>query len=58
MGNKLDLEEDREVNKATASKIAEDIGIVYLETSAKTFDTTKVAFDKLVAKILKRKKIF
>lgn len=29
---------------------------MYVETSAKTFDDTKVAFDRLVAKILKRKK--
>lgn len=27
-----------------------------METSAKTFDDTRVAFDQLVAKILKRKK--
>ena len=56
MGNKIDLEESREVTKEKASKIAEDIGIVYVETSAKTFDDTRVAFDQLVAKILKRKK--
>ena len=56
VGNKIDLEESREVNKETGSKIAEDIGIVYVQTSAKTFDDTRVAFDQLVAKILKRKK--
>ena len=32
------------------------MGIVYVETSAKTLDDTRIAFDQLVAKILKRKK--
>ena len=44
------------MDKATGTKIAEDIGIIYVETSAKTFDDTRVAFDQLVGKILKRKK--
>ena len=57
VGNKIDLEENREVEKQKAAKVAEDIGILYVETSAKTLDATRVAFDQLVAKILKRKKI-
>ena len=56
VGNKIDLEESREVSKDTGNKIAEDIGIIYVETSAKTLDDTRVAFDQLVAKILRRKK--
>ncbi len=44
--------------KETAQKVSEEIGIVYIETSAKTFETTKIAFDQLVAKILKKKKKF
>jgi hypothetical protein len=46
----------RQVDKDLAAKIASEIGIVYLETSAKTLDSTRVAFDQLVAKILKKKK--
>jgi GTPase SAR1 family protein len=58
VGNKIDLEESREVAKNVASKVAEEIGIVYIETSAKSFETTRGAFDQLVAKILKKKKKF
>jgi len=56
VGNKKDLEDKREVQKDEASKVADQIGIVYVETSAKTFESTRCAFDELVAKILKRKK--
>jgi len=56
VGNKVDMEDDREVTKENANKLAQDIGIVYFETSAKSFEGTKVAFDQLVAKILKKKK--
>ncbi len=56
VGNKIDLQNNREVEKSAAQKVAEQIGIVYVQTSAKTFEDTKVAFDQLVAKILKRKK--
>lgn len=56
VGNKLDLEQNREVTRDAASKVAEQIGIVYVETSAKTFESARVAFDELVTKILKKKK--
>lgn len=56
VGNKNDLDDKREVQKDEASKVADQIGIVYVETSAKTFESTRCAFDQLVAKILKRKK--
>lgn len=56
VGNKIDLQEERQVTSEAANKIASEIGIVYVETSAKTFESTKGAFDQLVAKIIKRKK--
>lgn len=56
VGNKIDLEENRQVDKNSAIKVAEQIGIVYVQTSAKTLESTRTAFDKLVAKILRRKK--
>lgn len=55
VGNKIDLEESREVSKDVAAKTASDIGIVYLQTSAKTFESTKIAFDELVTKIINKK---
>lgn len=36
--------------------MAEEIGIVYVETSAISFEETKIAFNELVTKILQRKK--
>lgn len=56
VGNKIDLEESREVKKEEGAKVADDIGIPYVETSAKTFEDTKIAFEKLIAQILKKNK--
>ena len=56
MGNKIDLEEERVVLTQEAQTVAEDIGISYVETSAKTYSDTRVAFEQLIDKILKRTK--
>ena len=47
------LDENREIYTSTAAKVAEQI-IFYVETSAKTLKSTRVAFDQLVTQILKR----
>ena len=56
VGNKNDLTNKREISKMKGQEVAEKLGILYCETSAKTFESTKVAFDSLIQKILKRKK--
>jgi|EP00670_Eutreptiella_braarudii_P005267 Ras-related protein Rab-14 len=44
VGNKVDLEEQRQVSFEEASKFAEDNGLLYLETSAKTGKNVEQAF--------------
>lgn len=56
VGNKIDLEANREVKKEDGAKVADDIGIQYVQTSARTFEETKVAFEKLITQILKNNK--
>ena len=52
VGNKQDLEKEREVNYEEAKTQAEQWGIEYIETSAKNNFNCKEAFEKLAQKIL------
>ena len=56
VGNKQDLEKEREVTLAEAKQLASSWGIEYIETSAKTNFNCKEAFEKLAQKIALLKK--
>ena len=53
VGNKQDLENERQVTYAEAKAQADSWGIEYIETSAITGVNCKEAFEKLVKKIVK-----
>ena len=50
VGNKKDLR-DRQVNSDEAKQLADSWGIEYIETSAKTNENCKEAFERLAVKI-------
>lgn len=50
-GNKADLEESREVEQKTAAQYAEEIGAIYLETSAKDDLNVQDIFIKLSTRL-------
>lgn len=52
MGNKKDLEEEREVTFMEASRFAQENDLIFLETSAKTGDSVEEAFLKCSKTIL------
>ncbi|XP_062584325.1 circularly permutated Ras protein 1-like isoform X2 [Saccostrea cucullata] len=54
-GNKSDLEQEREVSFEEGKKLAESLGIPFLETSAKTGSLVKEAFENLVLEIPEHK---
>lgn len=54
VGNKLDLAKDREVSYEEASRFAEENGLIYLETSAKTGENVEEAFLKTARIIMER----
>lgn len=56
VGNKLDLNNDREITFPEAKKVADLWGVEYIETSAHTNFNCKEAFEKLVCKIVEEKK--
>ena len=55
VGNKQDLEEERQVQTAEAKALADSWKIEYIETSAKTNYNCKEAFEKLAFQIMKVK---
>lgn len=57
IGNKCDLEEEREVTFEQGEKFAADNNTIYLETSSKQQIGVDKAFETLVTKILHQKKI-
>ena len=54
IGNKIDLEDAREINKSVAEKFAKDNNYKYFETSAKTGEGVDDAFREIVKQILGR----
>ncbi|MEQ2158903.1 ras-related protein Rab-3D-like isoform X2 [Girardinichthys multiradiatus] len=48
VGNKLDLEDDRQVPKEDAQRVATELGFQFFEASAKDNINVKQVFDKLV----------
>jgi GTPase SAR1 family protein len=56
VGNKSDLAEKRMVEEKAGREIAQKMGLEYCETSATDFELTSSAFDRLIRKILKKKK--
>lgn len=56
VGNKSDLDTEREVEYEKAKEVADKIGISYCETSAKQYEKTVPAFDDLINRILKNKR--
>ena len=52
VGNKIDLASKRVVDAATATHLAEELGIPYVETSAKTSEGVEHVFMLLTRKIL------
>ena len=55
VGNKQDLENERQVTYAEAKKKADSWGIEYMETSANTNSNCKEALEKLVREIVVKK---
>ena len=55
VGNKADLENERQVNYSEAKEMADKWGIEYIETSAKTNFNCKEAFEMLAQKIVQKK---
>jgi small GTP-binding protein len=51
-GNKVDLEEEREIKTEEAKKLADELNMVYLETSALTGENIDEAFHFLATKVL------
>ena len=55
VGNKQDLENDRKITYEAAKKVAQEWGVEYIETSAKTNFNCKEAFEKMAQKIVELK---
>ena len=54
IGNKIDMEESREINKEDAAKFAKENNYKYFETSAKTGEGVDNAIRELIIQILKQ----
>jgi len=52
VGNKIDLEDKREVNTEEIEAVAEKYGVKYFETSAKLNESVDAAFEELSVQIL------
>ena len=55
VGNKQDLENERQVNYSEAKEMADKWGIEYIETSAKTNFNCKESFEMLAQEIVQKK---
>ena len=54
VGNKCDLEEERVVSTQEGEKLAQELGLTYMETSAKTGENVNDAFKMLAIQMIKR----
>jgi len=54
IGNKIDLEDERLVSREDGEKTAENLGIPYIETSAKTGESINDAFRMLALQMIKK----
>ena len=54
VGNKIDLEDKKQVSSEEGEKLGKDMGISYIETSAKTGDNIGDAFRMLALELVKR----
>lgn len=54
VGNKIDLEDKRVVSREEGEKTAENLGIPYIETSAKTGESINDAFRMLALQMIKK----
>ena len=50
-GNKIDMEEERKVNKEEGEKLAEELGFPFVETSAKSGININETFEDLIERI-------
>lgn len=55
IGNKLDLESQRQVSTQEGEEWASKLGIPFLETSAKASQNVEAAFTKMVERIFEKK---
>ena len=53
IANKCDLEEEREIKKEEIKSKADELGIEFFETSARTNYNVDEAFDKIIQKVYK-----
>ena len=53
IGNKINLEDEREIMKNEGEELAKEFDINYYECSAKTGENINLAFDELIKKIVK-----
>ena len=58
VGNKCDLSNEREVNEEDGKKLAEEFGLLFFETSAKTGYNVNFVFETLIEEIIKNIKNF
>ncbi len=54
VGNKCDLELSREVSREEAEQLAQELGLTYMETSAKTGENVNDAFRMLAIQLINR----
>merc|ERR1719263_2695569 len=55
IGNKCDMESDRQVSTEEARKKAEDLGIAFIETSAKDATNVEAAFQMMSKELIKKR---